>query len=248
MSDEKFQELVRIIDATLGNVNPDGLITGQNALAIIQFLSQFPNMTKFISPALNDKINTELSLSHSKLNVREHVKNVLMFSTDEAKNGKYLPWDDISSGTQLNKFVKSLYLFEFDLIEGKVYAKCLSGRMLTLNLFVAFRDDCPHLKGFVSNTETCHITLVNSNVVADIGEQRVKEFLQHYKTAFSIQFGKIKSTVSRDWSRFSHCVVIEVSSSHITQFVDDFSNTFNKKINLSPHITFAIKPRDLWLS
>ena len=44
---EKIQELMRILDATLSEVNPDGLFNGFNAMNIIRFLCQFPNMSVY---------------------------------------------------------------------------------------------------------------------------------------------------------------------------------------------------------
>ena len=88
-NDFKIQELVRILDATLCDLNPNGLSTGQNCLNIIKFISSFEGFDKFVSTELNDAMKREIVLSDGKQNVREHVKKILMYPRTT-----YLPWND----------------------------------------------------------------------------------------------------------------------------------------------------------
>src|SRR5271154_5615161 len=49
----------------------------------------------------------------------------------------------------------------------------------------------------VPNKESSHITVVASNVVSDIGHNKVENFIRKYDDRFALDFGKVKSTISR---------------------------------------------------
>jgi len=128
------------------------------------------------------------------------------------------------------------------MIDGKVYLCPTTGSFSDLiynqtkNLF----DEC-----IVPNTEASHVTVINSNIVYDIGVEKVTEFVSENPKEFCLNFGNIKSTTSNDWSVFSKCYVIEISSEYLSNFITEFNNRFKKSIKPSPHITFAIKLRKL---
>ena len=228
-NDSKFQELVRVLDATLANVNPDGLITGHNTVSIIRFLSSFEGMNSFISPDLHHLIN-DLATTDGKDNVRGPVKKILMYPLTQ-----YPPWNDI--GIQFTE--SPLFRFQICLLEGKVYAACISIPNLTDYVF-----DTVNLVGFKKNKEKCHITLVNSNIVYDLGMDRVKQFIANWQEEFPVVLGKVKTTESLDWSPFKECAVVEVSSDYLTNFINAFGAL--KSIKPSTHVTFASKSRDLF--
>lgn len=237
----KIQELIRVIDATISEMNPSGLPSGQNCMSIIKFLSTFPGFDQFVSQNFRQHVNDQVAQSFGKDNVREHVKKILMYPTDT-----YLPWSNFDVESELLNQIQSDALnikFRLRIVEGKVYGVCLSEQTLNDVVFDKLKDRLPGLK---PNVETCHITVVNSNIVADIGQSIVDDFLKQYDFEFSITTGAIKSTFSQDWSRFSECFVIEVQCDYIDRFLNDFNQSFAKKINVSKHITFAIKPRSLW--
>ena len=193
-----------------------------------------------IDPEFQELITSELEKAKDKINVREHVKRVWMYP-----KFSYDPWTplDLPDGV-LDEVRRPLSNIQFKLqmIDGKVYA-APSTNLCTL---IYDRLDAILEKDIVPNIESSHITIVNSNIVYDCGVDNVKEFMDQYTNEFEVTYGKIKSTTSRDWAIFSKCYIIEISSDELTKFVEDFNVKFKKTINPNLHITFAIKPRDLF--
>jgi hypothetical protein len=230
------------LDATLGSINPEGLVTGHNAMSILRFLSTFPGMNKFVSSEYMDVLNKEISETNTA-NVRGPVKKCLTFP----RIG-FAPWNNIAvSGAMKQRLVdgtKSV-LFQFRMVEGKVYAQCISEKTLVQVVYDEVSKEV-NLSQFKRNDETCHITIVNSNVVHEKGIEKVNEFLLSHLQTFSIEVGDIKSTFSEDWSRFSNCMVIETHSPVLDKFLCNFNQTFGSNLKPSPHVTFAIQPRNLF--
>ena len=241
-NDFKIQELIRVIDATLGDVNPKGLQTGQNALSIIKFLSSFPGLDGFVTTNFLAEIENQVQLSATKENVRENVSKVLMFPRNA-----YLPWIDYPCDKELMTEIQqkvSEITFKIRIVEGKVYGLCQSKQTLNQIVFAHLKDNLP--SNLKENNETCHVTIINSNIVSDVGLEKVESFIQSFDTEFCINTGEIKSTFSEDWSRFSECYVVEITCPYIDSFLNSFNETFGKNIKIAKHITFAIKPRSLW--
>lgn len=241
-NDSKILELIRVIDATLGDVNPNGLVTGHNCLSIIKFISSFEGFDKFVTPEFKSVIQEEVKRSSDKQNVREHAKKILTYP-----RVGYAPWDNFEVEeniiTEIQKEGQNVK-FQFDIIEGKVYAKCTTSTNLVEIAYNKLKNKLPEF--LRRNFETCHITIINSNVVADIGISNVQQFVQKYDKTFNVRTGKIKSTVSEDWSRFAECYVIEIECQEIDDFLREFNKEFNKSIKITKHITFAIRPRSIW--
>jgi hypothetical protein len=238
----KVQELIRVLDATIGEINPDGLVTGQNCLSIIKYLSSVEGFENFVSPDFISHIQKEVLKSESKENVREHVKKILTYP----RTG-YLPWIELEVNQEILKNISDdaeKLKFKLQIVEGKVYGVCVSEQKLNNIVYNKIKDHIPSTLKL--NFETCHITVVNSNVVSDIGIDIVKQFVDKYNEEFTITTGKIKSTFSEDWSRFGECYVIELECSYIDKFLLEFNQQFNKNIKICKHITFAIEPRSLW--
>ena len=133
--------------------------------------------------------------------------------------------------------------YKFGIVDSKVYA------IADTNVHSAV---CGELKSYMEtnifpNTETHHITIVNSNIVHDCGEENVKVFVQKYEKEFDVKYGRIKSTISKDWAHFSKCYVVEIISDSLEGFVSNFNEVFGTKINPSFHVTFAILPRSLFV-
>jgi len=239
----KFQELVRTVDATLATINPKGLIDGKNTLKLIQFLSTFEGMSEFLPEEYVDYIKYKASTVESKDNVRGEVKNILMYP-----ELTYKPWANVEFDTQTIDV--SQIKFKIELVDGKVYASCISDPCLSKTMFDAFHSSTcqsPEHKNSMlkPNSEHCHITLVNSNVVYDIGSDKVKKLIDSKFThEFNVQIGHIKSTFSRDWSVFGNCYVVEVSSPELTQFIEEFK--VFKVIKPTTHVTFASVHRNLF--
>lgn len=273
-NDEKFQELCRILDATLGKINPDGLVNGTNAVKIINFLTGINGMDKFISHELNATIAIQMMLAKSKsesdekANFREHVKKIYMFP----KTG-YGPMTNLNLGAvtypdifnELQSTVSKIK-FSLELLDGKVYAvPTQSGIDMINSDLIPYVVPQPELKDIIfdsliglllregsetktnvcKNMEKSHITVVNSNIVYDCVNDKVKDFLEGYKDLFSVKIGDVSTTVSEDWAPFSRCYVIGIQSDYIDKFVDDFNKQFNKQIKVSKHMTFAIVPRSM---
>lgn len=245
-NDQKFQELIRIIDATTATYNEEKLITGWNSFNLIKQQYLQTNLKSFISEEFYKFIGEELNKAGCKSNVREHVKNILMYPLTN-----YLPWTNYEVKQEvLNNIniVFSAIWFRFELINGKVYAVPVEKDQNLVNIVYTIMTD--YYKDFSStmraNSETCHITLVNSNIVHDIGTDTIIDFLANYNDCFGITTGLIKSTTSLDWSRFSKCCVIEINSVTINNFIEEFNSKFKTNLKPTPHITFAIKPRSLF--
>jgi hypothetical protein len=236
-NDYKFQELVRILDATLARVDETRLHSGHNALYMTRCLFNLPGMQDFISPEFKSVLANILNedVSNTK-NVRAQVKKCLMFP-----EYKYPPWTehdwDLTDAREKAKEVK----FKIMRIHGTshIYAECVSKTKLADIMMPLLVDE------FDKNTEH-HITIVSSNIVAGLDELAVDEFLKNYDTTFSVNLESVKSTTSNDWSVFSECYVVAISSSEINSFIQDFNTKFALNIKPSLHSTFAVKSRDLF--
>jgi hypothetical protein len=205
-----------------------------------------------------------------KPNVREQVKKILMYPAIF-----YEPFLDVKIPEEkLEKVREDLHLIRFSLrvVDGKVNAVRLENayqenpykpflndyRFLIMNyLGDDIKENCKTLGSdaskLTSNSDAEHITIINSNVVHNCGEKDVLDFVDEFTSnnypAFSVNFGNIKTTVSKDWSLFSRCYVIEVASEYLSKFIQEFNEKFKDKlkkpVNPTLHTTFAIIPRAL---
>lgn len=233
-----IQELTRVFDAVVSQVNNPGLHDGTNASTFLNFLMQIPGLEKYVGFDYYNLIQNELKLTQNKTNHREHVKKLFMYPKYD-----YDPWIIVNIDRHvLGSVVEKLQniSFSFKMINGKVYLTTDSQNISEQIIESIQQYLDPSVK---PNPEASHVTVVNSNVVSDIGQDKVENMLKQYDKRFNLSFGKIKSTVSRDWSLFSLCYVIEAGSLYLNQFVSKFNDTFGTKIRISPHITFATKLR-----
>lgn len=235
-----IQELIRVLDATFSEINPEGLATGKNAMSIIEFISSVPNLEQFVGTDFMNHIQSECEKAKEQQNVREQVKKILMYP-----KFSYDPWIpiEIDSIALENIHQKlSRIQFKFSVFDGKVYL--IASTSINDLIFECTKDVLPNY--VVSNSAASHVTIVNSNIVQDCGLEKVVEFVGNYQDEFSMEFGNIKSTTSNDWSVFSECYVIEVKSHAMMKMIENFNQIFGKTIKPSPHITFAIRPRSLF--
>ncbi len=237
----EFQELVRTLDATIGEKNVKDLNNGLSALKIIKCLLEMLENTlpKDYVKFVNEQINE----SEDKENVRGEIKKILMYP-----NFKYLPWQIFPTKIRIVNDILNKIFFKIELCDGKVYANCVSDIKLTDVFYNAVRNTEYHklLTGSDVNTEACHITLVNSNVVYDVGADKIEKFInENFNQQFTIDTGETKNTFSKDWSVFGQCFVVEIICPLVDKFIEQFSKEF-VKINPSTHITFATTPRSLW--
>lgn len=184
-SEFKIQELARVLDATLNEINPKGLSTGQNCLSIIKFLSSFEGFRIFVSHDFVECIEQEMQKAEGKENVREHVKKILTYP----RTG-YPPWKEFETSPQIIEDIRyeaREVKFKLQIVEGKVYGMCTSEKKLNELVFDKMKNYLPSLK---LNFETCHITIVNSNVIADIGLSNVEKFIEEFDHDFTVTTGK----------------------------------------------------------
>jgi len=237
----KIQELAKVFDATVSEINNTGLHDGTNASKFLVFLlTQFPEIEKYVGTEYYDLMRNELELTAEKKNHREHIKKLWMYPKYE-----YDQWINVEIDNEiLNNIIMKLQdtNFSFEMVNGQVHLCPDSGNIGEKIFDLVGQYLSPNVR---QNPESSHVTVVNSNIVSDIGQDLIEKFIQKYNEQFELFFGKIKSTISRDWGMFSLCYVIEVKSDYLNRFVLDFNETFDKKIKPSPHITFAVKPRSI---
>lgn len=250
------RELVRIVDATLQNINHDGLTTGQTAMKFMNFISGLEGFSEFIGSEfdqhfrkyINDGMK-KIEEGNSTTNVRSEVKKIFMYPTME-----YPPWTHIdvpdSSLQIVNEKCAGVRL-RLGMVDGKVYAVPTSAESI-IDVVYSELHQCLDSNSLCKNPEKGHITIINSNVVADIGHERVSDFVEAFNSehvgdeGFSIDTNQVKSTVSNDWSVFRVCYVIDIKCSTIDTFLAQFNEIFETKLKMSKHLTFAIEPRSLW--
>ena len=260
-----FQELVRIVDATLHKIDPQGVVTGIGTMQTIQGILERNGLKEslgkdfcdFVTQRYNDSLQpdtNEIKSNEFKPNVREYVKKILFYP-----NTAYPPWTEIavtSDDQHHLDTIASKLKFQLKMVDGKVYAVPVPGnnaidyRIQILNLFKH------HISSSVIvNPEPQHITVINSNIVSDCGLEDVTNFVTKFnKTVhpvIHITFDKIKTTVSEDWSLFSRCYVVGIDSPELNDFIEQFNETFKdmlkKPLTVSTHTTFAVLPRSLHL-
>lgn len=260
-----FQELVRIVDATLHKIDPQGVVTGIGTMQTIQGILERNGLKEslgkdfcdFITQQYNDSLQPDTN--DFKPNVREYVKKILFYP-----NTAYSPWEEIAINYPGDRnrldAIASTLKFQLRLVDGKIYAMPVPGnnaidyRIQILNLLK------PHLtvqasSGIIVNPEPQHITVINSNIVSDCGLEDVTNFVTKFNETvypvIHITFDKIKTTVSEDWSLFSRCYVVGIDSPELNNFIEQFNETFKemlkKPLAVSTHTTFAVLPRSLHL-
>jgi hypothetical protein len=274
-----FQEFIRILDATLYKVDSVGMLNGQNTLFTISNFINYPGMKEKVGQKFYDFVtdtikNTQtitdnLSESNANVNVREFVKKILMYPATS-----YEPMMDVTiPDDTLQSLKKQLGVIRFRIImySGKVYAMRIENmyenmydhlsndyRKIIMSVIGdTIKEHCRIVESndvkLILNPEPQHITLINSNIVQDCGEDQVCDFIEDFrndnKSFFTVEFGKVKTTVSNDWSLFSRCYVMEITSDYLNKFIREFNDKFNDKlkkpIKVCLHTTFAIVPRSL---
>lgn len=254
----RFQELARIIDATLANVNRKDIPTGNNTMRIITFLADFPGMKEYIGDDFYNSIprfieeNRALPNADGIVNFRGPVKKILMYPKTS-----YPEWKNhgVPSYTvEVIEEVLSDRKFHLEIVNGPLFA-VLEQKNFSREIYYGISDengrydekdyeaqDGPDVK--------CHVSLVPSNVVAEIGESKVQDFVNAFVMVngdkFGVEFVDLKSTFSEDWSRFGHCLVMGVRSDYIDEFLSKFNAKFNRNIKPCLHITIASVNRDLF--
>lgn len=234
-----YQERIRKWTAEDKEATPEEIATGwctkkhiDNTLESVMISSELRNL-------INEKFST---LPPYPENIRGPIKAILTFPMKG-----YLPWDElfgVGDILETASLIAKDVSCQLKIVEGKVYAM--------IDKFNDLLFEKANLKerrlldmDLEPNSETSHITVVNSDVLCKVDQNRVMELIQEVeKEGIDIKFTAIKHTVSLDWPRFSICCVIALKSAAITNFVNSFNKEFGTKIAPATHITFLVRNRD----
>lgn len=260
-NDTKIRELIRVIDATVGDINPDGLSTGQNAMLITKLMCAIPNFAKFVSPEFLTcigqnlrepsgepaKLEEYLTDESTNVNISEEIKTIFMWPKKECEP----PARVLVPEMKLYRIMKNImdrYEFTLKIVDGKVCAVPAEPGAAHCHDFIAyiFEQFGEYVNGFVPNAETRDIKIVDSDIVTEIGIERVQQFLNDCTLPFKIYTGEIMLAISEDCSRFSKCMMVKVDSDYLNCVLKFFNSQFGKKIMPPQHVTFAICLRSLW--
>lgn len=250
-----LQEIARIESA---NSNGD-VKSGKASINIMSaLLSEYCQIMGESSGSMKDFIafaNENIASAVAKLirdpkcNVRYEVKQIFMWP-----HLKYLPWKDYTNEIPIERMENikkyaSQIAFKLELVDDKVYAvPSYSQNQQTKSLAEFTYDEIGYLFNDLNlNSESCHITVINSDRVSKIGKLAVKEFIEQLGE-FTIEIeGSVLATFSEDWPLFGGCAVVKIRSPFIANFLEDFNREFAEqlegKIGMIPHITFATASR-----
>lgn len=256
-----LQELTRTLDATLDRVNPRGRSSGLNAYTILSFLFTFPGMEARLSPAFAAAVRTQLDAllapyRHdatvsvpapplASMCVRGAIKQCLVWPRAP---GEYAPWQDLPSVREEALVLAHAHAdrdagYRISLVDNKVCAQYVGAEFSAVD---GFYTACALSPPWVKNADGAHVSLVPTEVAARVGLERARAFVAtHAGTPFALTTGAVKCTFSEDWPRFSWCAVVQVRSAHIEAFLEAFNAAFGTTLRPSPHVTFAMVPRDI---
>jgi hypothetical protein len=189
-----------------------------------------------------------------EVNVRGYTKPLLMYP----HQGEFFDWQPVKIDEQiqvLNDCLEQCGQLSFECYKGKIYLMINSkeGHNFFQQLWEG--DFAQKLKehGYVAqkNTETPHITLVNSNVIGDLKQAFIKEFgnkggallfelfiqdqmqdlnqkLKSRETPF--RFSELSSTYSEDYTPFAEVVVARLKSPFITACLKGLAQAAKEKV------------------
>jgi hypothetical protein len=259
LSIKGFQELVRIVDATVHAIDPEGVVTGIGTMQTIQGLLQRDGLKQRLGQDFCDFIEQQYNESQQpdthkfKPNVREYVKKILVYPNITPSSD----WTDIAITSEEHQqldVIASKLRFQLKIIDEKVYAVPVPGnnaidyRIQILNLF----KHAIHPVHVIANPEPQHIAVIDdANIVKECGLENVTSFITKFNqtkdSIIHIAFDKIKTTVSEDWSLSSRCYLVGINSLELTEFIKQFNETFKNMFKPSTHASFAVLPRSLHL-
>lgn len=178
-------------------------------------------------------------------NKRGWVKRILLGDPVQ-----YPPWETLKLPENTWHGLRPLvaaFDWRLELSHGKVYAVPWAGDTrapLNQMIFDLLVGDLP--SGLQANFETSHVTLVNSDVVAQVDPDELVAFLA--TEVHKVEAAAVLHTVSNDWARFSTCYVMSLVAPTLLDFLQRFNEHFGLATRVTvPHLTFAVAPRDLAL-
>ena len=178
------------------------------------------------------------TINPSLKNIRQPIKNILTWPHKD-----YAKWIEVDDSNHFLSALNSQSLKgQIKLVDGKIH--CMLPGLVDFITKFDLRTTVIKDITLVPNTiEGGHITLVNSNIVASLEERQLLELIESQPEIDDIVFSKLKHTCSIDWSLFSICLVVEIDSKKLNQFIDDFNQKTGKNVHPSLHTTIAILPR-----
>lgn len=258
-NDFKFQELIRILAATLRQVNPTGQSNGQNGIWLTSTLLRFPGIEKWISPELKG-ICEKMAATSGGDNPRQELEKMYMHPIPQ-----YLPWEKeqiiFEELDHANRQIEEYNRFEIRMEKGMVRANCTMDPDFMHSLHYSLCKNKPYIGGKLSNKE-CHITLLHPALLRKVELayklEDVEEFIDSFARDpengqfFSIRISDLVSSFSRNWERFGLFYAFVVQSDYIERFLEKFESRFpidgesfiEKSQEL--HITICTHNRDLW--
>jgi hypothetical protein len=264
-NDFKFQELVRILAATLHRVNPSGQKNGFNGIWIANALiREFPGICGWISRDLEAKFSDLGLYGANRLeNPRKALEDFYMHPFPE-----YQPWEIVSvlpsSISRILCEIESKNRFAISLDNGMIVVSCVRDPKFTSLLYKGFERITamrPEAANVTKSADKSHITLVPHGIMVSLekqyGSKAITDFVESYQDRtenFPVKITELVTNFSRNWERFSLFYAFHIESPQISNFLDEMEKRFplesdldfyaKKKENL--HITIATQRRDLF--
>ena len=248
-SDFEIQEFSRYWTAHHFEDDPKAGPLGWTAIQSIRSLSACFNVVLTPSPEFNKFVVTELSKlpSDQSINVRDIVKRIWNWPMTgymkfiETRECKDHDIHDIHVKVQtVLRSTNAKYQFE-------------NGHYLRLSVPGVNKVIFDSAKAFLGNltnnlclnSETDHVSLVPSDVIAKLDQTRWTKFFDKYckKQVNDICLDHFAHTFSFDWARFGVCVVARLKSKNLDDFMIEFNREFSLDIKPKFHVTFAVGPR-----
>mgnify|MGYP006190128907 CR=1 FL=1 len=239
---ERFQEYIRINDATLFKLDEKGTTNGTTGIKLCRcmikmdaFRSILPKeYIKFVEDTLD-------SIKEDEVHMRYELKRILKYP-----NFGYDPWNDIEDNEFRQKQLQRLVCNET--FRMKIVNDKLCVVPLNQNLRYDIHNICSKSIDTLPEPEVMppHMIVVNSDVVKQVGMTKVLKFMEQNEMDHYVSAGTVSWTVSRDWSPFAECYVLRFTSDSIMEYIEKFNKEFNLTFIPSLHMTFASKSRSLW--
>lgn len=198
---------------------------------------------------LRDEIKKNLPLFPT--NVRNYVKDLWTYPKNEKE---FEPFKKTNIILQ-NVFQLDEKNFQFKQIgKGCVYASHTSKQTITDLLWKNKNEWFKHLLEIENDNEfgfkgleippfNSHITILNSNI-GEKYKDLCGELIEKYNWKnFDIKLGELVHTFDERFAPYETCVVIEVKSKIVDDFIKEFNELTNEKINISQHIIIAVRLR-----
>lgn len=233
-----FQEKCRIDWSN--NFNKYGP-TGHDTLKFIIDNYKSANLTK----EFEDFIIQRIESSSGQKNVRMLVKDILMYPKSTYMG--YVNFPESEWLVKLEEKVGSILCkikpkIAWDENESQVRV-VFEGLKKELLESIDLNKLEQMMTNVIPNTHQEHITLISSIVASKHDKSAITNLINEFNDkTIDLEFEKFGHTFSFDWPLHSFCVVLCLKSETINQFINEFSQRF-EKVNVVCHTTIAIVKR-----